>query len=262
MAEMPDILRKACAAKELEIAALKRAGRAKLARAAAAQSAPRGFRAALAAAPGVALIAEVKKASPSAGVIREDFDPVEIARAYERAGAAGVSVLTDRAFFQGEPSFLGAIREAVTLPLLRKDFMLDELQVLEARALGADACLFIVAALGPRQIERLLGACCELGMDALVEVHTESELKAALSAGADLVGINNRDLRTFEVSLEVTERLAPIVPHEVVLVSESGIRTPEDVRRLKAVGIKAVLIGEALMRATDIEAAARAFANV
>jgi indole-3-glycerol phosphate synthase len=262
MAEMPDILRKACEAKEPEIAALKRAGRAKLVRAAGAQSAPRGFKAALTAARGVALIAEVKKASPSAGVIREDFDPVEISRAYERGGAACISVLTDRQFFQGDPSLLSAIREGVALPLLRKDFMLDELQVLEARALGADACLLIVTALEPRQLERLLAMCRNLGMDALVEVHTESELKTALLAGADLVGINNRDLRTFKVSLDITEKLAPLAPPNVVLVSESGIKTPEDVKRLKALGVKAALVGEALMRAADIEAAARAFANV
>ncbi|MHC4591556.1 MAG: indole-3-glycerol phosphate synthase TrpC, partial [Planctomycetota bacterium] len=217
MSEMPDILAKICAAKRGEIEALNAGALDGLAREAARQDAPRGFRAALAAAPGVALIAEVKKASPSAGEIREDFDPVDIARAYERGGAACISVLTDRQFFQGDPAYLTQIREAVGLPLLRKDFILDELQVLEARAIGADAYLLIVAALEPGQVEGLLAAGRELGMDALLEVHDEAELDAALSAGADLIGINNRNLHTFEVSLGVTERLAPRVPADVLL---------------------------------------------
>ena len=262
MPESPDILKKACEAKRPEIELLRRGGRDVLLWAAARQSAPRGFRSALTEAPGVALIAEVKKASPSAGVLREDFDPVQTALAYERGGAACISVLTDRRFFGGEPSYLSAARSAVAVPLLRKDFILDELQVLEARALGADACLLIVAALEAEQLGRLIASTRELGMDPLVEVHTEAELYAALSAGADLIGINNRNLHTFEVSLSVTEKLAPLAPPSALLVAESGIKTPEDVKRLKAAGVRAILIGETLMRATDIESATRTFAGL
>jgi indole-3-glycerol phosphate synthase len=210
---------------------------------------------------GVALIAEVKKASPSAGLIRQDFDPVHIARAYERGGAACISVLTDERFFQGSLAHLRLVRSAVDLPLLRKDFILDPVQVLEARALGADAYLLIAAALAEGELGKLLAAGRELGMDALVEVHDEGDLGVALEAGADLIGINNRDLRTFQVGLDVTERLAPLVPAGVVVVAESGIRTCADVRRLKACGIRAVLVGEALMRAADIEAATRELAS-
>jgi len=256
--EMPDILARICAAKRAEIDELAGRDRAELQSAADRQGAPRGFRARLAAEPGVALIGEVKRASPSAGVIREDFDPVELACAYQRGGAACVSVLTDRQFFQGDPAYLGRIRQAVELPLLRKEFILDGLQVLEARALGADAYLLIAAALQPPLLSGLLAAGRELGMDALVEVHDERELDVALAAGADLVGINNRDLRTFQVSLAVTERLAPRVPEGVLLVAESGIRDRADVERLGGSGVKAVLVGETLMRADDVESATRA----
>ncbi|KPK62052.1 MAG: indole-3-glycerol phosphate synthase [Planctomycetes bacterium SM23_32] len=260
MKDLPDILKRICHAKRREAEALRAGDVAALRRRAADREPARGFRSALASAPDVALIAEVKRASPSAGVLRADFDPVEIARAYERGGATCISVLTDHEFFQGEASHLTAIRRAAALPLLRKDFILDALQVVEARAIGADAYLLIVAALEREQLEDLLAAGAELGMDALVEVHREPELDAALSAGAGLVGINNRDLRTFEVSLEVTERLAPRVPDDVLLVAESGIRTRADVERLAGCGVKAVLVGEALMRAEDVEAAARALA--
>ncbi len=259
---MPDILATICAAKRREIDELARRGRAELRSAAGRPAAPRGFRSRLAAGPGVAVIAEVKRASPSAGVIREDFDPVELARAYERGGAACISVLTDREFFRGEPSYLARVRDAVGLPLLRKDFILDELQVLEARALGADAFLLIVAALAPAPLEELLAAGRALGMDALVEVHDERELDLALGAGADLVGVNNRDLRTFEVSLQVTERLAPRVPEGVLLVAESGIKGRADVARLAACGVRAVLVGEALMRADDVASATRRLVGV
>jgi len=262
MKQMPDILAKICAAKRREIEELTPGMRCAFRDAAERQPPPRGFRAALAAAQTVALIAEVKKASPSAGVIRADFDPVAIARAYERSGAACISVLTDRPFFQGDPSYLSRVREAVDLPLLRKDFILDPVQVAEARALGADACLLIVAALEPPALADLMAAVGALGMDALVEVHNEEELNAALDAGADLVGINNRDLRTFEVSLEVSERLAPMLPDSAVTVAESGIKTRADVERLKACGIDAILVGETLMRAEDIESAARALLGV
>lgn len=262
MNPMPDILAGICRAKRTEIERLKGGDPAALERAAAAQEAPRGFRAALAAGAEVALIAEVKKASPSAGVIRADFDPVEIAVTYDRAGATAISVLTDREFFQGEPAFLSAIRSAVAVPLLRKDFILDEVQLVESRALGADACLLIVAALEPAELAHLMGATHARGMDALVEVHGEAELDVAVEAGADLIGMNNRNLHTFEVDLAVSERLAPRVPHGVVLVAESGIKTRADVARLKACGVDAVLVGETLMRAPDLAAATRALCGV
>lgn len=262
MSDMPDILARICRAKRAEIEALSQLGRAELLAAAAVQGPARPFRAALSEAPGVALIAEIKKASPSAGVIRPDFDPVQLARAYERAGAAGISVLTDRQFFQGSPRHLEQVREAVPLPALRKDFVLDPLQVVETRALGADACLLIAAALERPALVELMATARELGMDPLVEVHDERELDLALEAGADLVGINNRDLRTFQVNIATTERLAPAVPDGVLLVAESGIRARADVERLKACGVKAVLVGESLMRAPDVESAARALAGV
>ena len=241
MADMPDILAKICAAKRLEIAEITDGVRRVFEKAAEQQEPPRGFRAALASAPGVGLIAEVKKASPSAGVIRPDFDPVALARAYERGGATCISVLTDRPFFQGDPIYLTRIRQAVALPLLRKDFILDPIQVTEARALGADACLLIVAALEPTTLRELSATVRELGMDALVEVHDERELALALDAGADLIGINNRDLRSFKVSLTVTERLAPLAPAGVMLVAESGMKTrtrraPEVRRRARHPG--------------------------
>jgi len=261
MTDMPDVLARICAVKRTEIAELHRADAAELRRAADRQSPPRGFRSAIAATDGVALIAEVKKASPSAGVIRQDFDPEAIARAYQAGGATCISVLTDAPFFQGSPTYLSRIRREVPLPLLRKDFILDELQVTEARALGADACLLIVAALQPDQLAGLMEACRALGMDALVEVHDEAELGIALDAGADLVGVNNRNLRTFEVDLAVSERLASLVPERVPLVAESGIKTPDDVRRLGECGIAAVLVGETLMRAADIAAATHDLAS-
>ncbi|MFO7957358.1 MAG: indole-3-glycerol phosphate synthase TrpC [Candidatus Brocadiia bacterium] len=262
MDDMPDILNKICEAKREEVSELKARKGATLHEALEAAGPTRGFRRALAAEDTVALIAEVKKASPSAGVIREDFDPVEIGRAYERAGAACISVLTDRQFFQGHPNYLTRIRREVSLPLLRKDFILDELQVVEARALGADACLLIVSALEPQHLSDLLATCSELNLAALVEVHNEMELEIALETGADLVGINNRDLHTLEVSLETTERLAPRIPQDVAVVAESGIGTREDVGRLKQAGADAVLVGETLMRAPDIEAAARELVGV
>ena len=268
MTDMPDILATICAAKRIEIAEMTDGVRCAFQKAAEQQGPPRGFRAALAAgrsgaeAPAVALIAEVKKASPSAGILRADFDPVAIARAYERAGSACISVITDRRFFQGDPSHLARIRQAVRLPLLRKDFILDPIQVTEARALGADACLLIVAALEPAALHELTVAVRELGMDALVEVHDERELALALDASADLIGINNRDLRSFKVSLAVAERLAPLAPEGVVLVAESGIKTRADVERLKAAGVRAILVGETLVRAEDVEAATRSLVGV
>lgn len=198
-----------------------------------------------------ALIAEVKAASPSAGVIRRPFDPVELARAYEAGGADALSVLTDRRFFAGDPEHLRGVRAAVRLPVLRKDFILDPYQVYEARALGADAVLLIAAILNDAQLRELSALAEELGMAALVEVHTEEELERALACGARIVGINNRDLRTFQVDLEVTLRLRPRIPDGVLVVSESGIEHGEQVRRLAEAGVHAVLVGTALASAQD-----------
>ncbi len=210
----------------------------------------RSFQNALRRRPGeLSLIAEVKKASPSAGVIVENFEPVEIATNYARAGAEAISVLTDEQFFQGRLEYLTQIRSAVDVPLLRKDFVLDELQIAEAAAAGADAILLIVAALDDDQLARLLEAAALYQMDALVEVHTLPELDRALETSAAIIGINNRNLATFEVDLAVTERLSEEVPKEIILISESGIKTAADIARVKACGVDAVLIGEALMRA-------------
>jgi indole-3-glycerol phosphate synthase len=196
----------------------------------------------------VALIAEVKKASPSAGVIVESFDPVLIAKNYARAGVDAISVLTDEQFFQGHLDYLGKIRDAVPQPLLRKDFILDPLQIMEAAVAGADAILLIVAALSDDELNSLLETAALYQLDVLVEVHTLAELERALETTTQIIGINNRNLATFEVDLSVTEKLSEEVPHEVVLVSESGIRTAEDLARIKGCGVDAVLIGEALMR--------------
>lgn len=209
----------------------------------------RSFRAAIEKPDDLALIAEVKKASPSAGVIAEQFEPVQIAQNFARAGAEAISVLTDEPFFQGRLEYLAQIREAVAVPLLRKDFILDELQILEAVAAGADAILLIVAALSDEQLARLLERAATYQLDALVEVHTLAELDRALATNAAIIGINNRNLATFEVDLGVTEELSEQVPSGIVLVSESGIKTADDVARVKACGVNAVLIGEALMRA-------------
>lgn len=200
----------------------------------------------------VAVIAEVKKASPSRGVLRADFDPVAIARGYMSAGAAAISVLTDGPYFQGSLDHLRAVRAAVPLPLLRKDFIIDPYQIDEARAAGADAILLIVAARPDAGwLAEMRARAAELGMASLVEVHTAEELRLALAAGADLVGINNRDLRTFVTDLSVTLALAPEVPPEVTLVSESGLRGPEDCRRVAEAGVHAVLVGEHLVRQPD-----------
>jgi len=209
----------------------------------------RGFRTALESSDKtIAVIAEVKRASPSAGVIAEKFDPVEIARNYERNGANAASVLTDTQFFQGKLQDLADVRDAVSIPLLRKDFVLDEVQIAESAASGADAILLIVAVLEQKQLADLLRATAQYQLDALVEVHTGEELNRALDAGAKIVGINNRNLATFDVDLGVTEQLCRDVPDEIVLISESGIKTLQDVARVKACGVDAVLIGEALMR--------------
>jgi indole-3-glycerol phosphate synthase len=230
-------------------------------RAAEVEDAPRGFRAALAAGPRPRVIAEIKRRSPSRGEIRPDFEPVGCARAYAEAGAAAISVLTDERYFGGRLDYLEKVRRAVELPLLRKDFVVDAYQIDEAKLWGADAVLLIVAAFAGRSgVDELAGLrrhAAQRGLDALVEVHDAAELEVALEAGADLVGINNRDLRSFEVDLGVTERLAKRVPEGVVLVAESGIFTPRDVARLETAGADAFLVGEALMREADIAAALR-----
>ena len=209
----------------------------------------RGFASALdAGEKKLALIAEVKKASPSVGVIVESFEPVAVAKNYARAGVEAISVLTDERFFQGHLDYLQLIREAVAQPLLRKDFIIDSLQITEAAAAGADAILLIVAALEQDQLIALLETAATYQLDALVEVHTFHELDRALETEARVIGINNRNLATFQIDLGVTERLSEEVPEEIVLVSESGIRTAEDLARIKACGVDAVLIGEALMR--------------
>ncbi len=215
---------------------------------------PRGFVRALRAsveAQRPAVIAEVKKASPSKGVIREDFDPVDVARRYQDNGASALSVLTDRDFFQGHEDYLQAARAAVTLPALRKDFIIDPWQVLESRAIGADAVLLIVAALSDAQLEELSAAAREVGCDVLVEVHTAEELERALRLDVTLMGINNRNLHTFETRLETTLELAAAVPADRLVVTESGIHTSADVRRMRAEGIHAFLVGEAFMKQPD-----------
>ena len=212
----------------------------------------RGFGKALAAGTGIRLIAEVKKASPSKGVIREDFDPVKIAGTYEESGAACLSVLTEKNYFQGDLAYLGAIRKAVGLPLLRKDFIIDEYQIFEARAAGADAILLIAACLDRRQMEDFLGTAEGLGLDVLVESHTLKELDKTLLAGARILGINNRDLTSFTVNLQTTFDLLKDIPDDRIVVSESGIRTRDDVVRLEKSGVDAVLVGESLMREKDI----------
>lgn len=201
---------------------------------------------------GMRLIAEVKRASPSAGLIREDFDPVVIARAYARAGAAAISVLTDEEYFQGSLTFLRDIRSAVATPLLRKDFIVDPYQIVESRAAGADAILLIVHLLDDAALRSFLDQAHGLGMKCLVESHSKEELDRALAAGAEIVGINNRDLHTFRVDIETAIRLSPSVPKEKLIVGESGIKTPDDVQRLGEAGVSAILVGETLMRSRHI----------
>ena len=223
--------------------------------------APRGFLAALRDRAPIGLIAEIKKASPSRGLIRPDFDPPRLAQAYERAGAHCLSVLTDARFFQGDNAHLAAARNASSLPALRKDFILHSLQVKETFEIGADALLLIVAILDPHQLCDLHAEARALGLDVLVEVHDERELETALSAQPLLIGINNRNLHDFSVSLETTERVARQLPPGIALVSESGIFRRADIDRVKAAGASAVLVGEALMREPDVAQAVRQLLN-
>ena len=250
---MSDILERIVAVKRQEIETRRAETSERQLEAKLAEAPPvRDFRSALGRGPGLGIIAEVKKASPSAGVLRADFDPLAIARIYEANGASAVSVLTDEPFFQGQLTYLTAIRRAMALPVLRKDFILDRYQIVEARVAGADAVLLIAEILGAKELPMLLGEIHALGMQALVELYDRANLPRVLDAGANLVGVNNRNLRTFVTSLDHTLDLLPDIPPDVCLVSESGIRTRADMLRLEQAGVKAVLIGETFMRAPDI----------
>ena len=259
---MTDILSQIAAYKRIEVDERKaRTSQSDMDARAARASPPRGFKRALQAAhaPGrLALIGEIKKASPSRGLIRADFEPVALARAYEAGGAACLSILTDAPSFQGAEAYLSDARAAVALPCLRKDFMLDPWQIAESRALGADCILVILAMVDDALAAELMAEAARLDMDVLTEAHDEAEVARAGALGADLIGVNNRDLRTFEVDLANTERLAALAPPGALLVTESGVFTPADVQRLERSGARAMLVGESLMRQADVAAATRA----
>ena len=257
---MTDKLAEICATKRIEVAARKPIGLSQWPT----PSPVRGFEAALRAkaASGFALIAEIKKASPSKGLIRAEFDPAAHALAYQAGGAVCLSVLTDAPYFQGHEDYLVAARAACDLPVIRKDFMVDPWQCAEARAMGADAILIIVAALENAAMAEIEEAALIEGMDVLVEVHDEAEMERALSQlKSKLIGVNNRNLKTFEVDLATTERLVAMVPDDILLVCESGISTHADCQRMAAAGVRTFLVGESLMRQDDIEAATRKLLN-
>lgn len=258
---MSDILDRIAAYKRIDVAARKAAlPQDAIELAAADADRPRGFRAALdqrARNGRPALIAEIKKASPSKGLIREAFDPPELAKAYQDGGASCLSVLTDGPSFHGDDRYLLSARAAVSLPCLRKDFIVDPWQVAESRALGADCVLIILAMIDDFLSAEILSEARRLGMDALIETHDEAEMARAVALGGDLIGINNRSLRTFEVDLSATDRLSAMSPPGALLVSESGIFTPEDVSRVAAGGARAILVGESLMRQADVALATR-----
>ena len=262
---MSDVLAKICADKLEHVAARKRVlAPAEMVKSAEGRNEidpPRGFARRLeqvVASGRFGLIAEIKRASPSKGLIRADFDPPALARAYAEGGAACISVLTDQPYFQGEDAFLMAVRRTVELPLLRKDFMLEPYQIYESRALGADCILLIMAALEDGQAAELAALAGELGMDCLVEVHDAPELERALRLDARLIGVNNRNLKTLAVDLAVTETLAPGLPRDRILVAESGLNTPADLERMHRVGASVFLVGESLMRQPDVTAATKA----
>jgi indole-3-glycerol phosphate synthase len=260
---MADVLERIVETKRREVAAAKDAvPEAELRRQCADLPACRGFERAVRSAAGVAVIAEVKKASPSAGVIRADFDPVTIARTYEAHGASCLSVLTDEQYFQGRLSYMTAARAAVGIPVLRKEFIIDPYQLVEARAAGADAVLLIAECLPGDDLRALHVEARELGLDVLVELHDADQLARVLGTGATLVGVNNRDLRTFTTRLDHTLDLLPQFAASVAVVSESGIRTHAELERLEAAGVRAVLVGESLMRSPDIGAALDALRGV
>ena len=258
---MSDVLARICAEKRRHVAAMREQHPlAEIERRAAAAGPPRGFKAALErriGEGGLALIAEIKKASPSKGLIRADFEPAALARAYALGGASCLSVLTDEPYFQGRDAYLGLARSAVDLPCLRKDFMLEPYQIVESRALGADCVLLIMAALTDDEAQNLARLAHELAMDVLVEVHDGAELDRALMIEADLVGINNRNLKTLAVDIATTEALAPRVPADRLLVAESGLYGNADLERMAKVGARAFLVGESLMREADVTAATR-----
>ncbi len=258
---MGDVLAEICAVKRDHVkACMARRPMREVIKAAKDAGPPRGFHAALAGAReagGYGLIAEIKRASPSAGLIRPDFAPEDLAAAYERGGATCLSVLTDVPYFQGSDDDLVTARGASALPVLRKDFMVDPYQIAEARALGADCVLVIMAALDDAMAREIEESARSFGMDVLIEVHDEAELARALGLGSPLIGINNRDLRTLKTDLSTTERLARLVPEGHLLVSESGLNGPDDLARMARAGASCFLVGEALMREKDVEAATR-----